>query len=408
MSPPSLAILSVHTSPLTQPGIGDSGGMNVYIRSLGSALAKAGIECDVYTRADHPAQAPVVVVDPGFRVHRIPAGPQTAVPKEDLFPLVDEMAESIRTDIQRRERKHFAFHANYWISGGVAHALKHQLGIPMVTTFHTLARVNSSPVNGVDELRARSETSIVRCADLVFASTSGEVDQLTSLYDADPNLVEVVPPGVDHKIFTPGDRDAARRELGLAANRRVLLYVGRIQPLKGVDLAVRALAALDDATATLIVIGGPSGPDGPGEFESVRSLARDLGVADRVAWIPPRRHSDLVAYYRAADVCIVPSRSESFGLVALEAAACGTPVVASSVGGLRSVVTDQSTGFLIEGRDPDDYAKPISQLLSDGDLSSWMGLNATAASMRYSWTMTAARMRRLYSDLAARTLVECT
>jgi D-inositol-3-phosphate glycosyltransferase len=207
-------------------------------------------------------------------------------------------------------------------------------------------------------------------------------------------------------MFAPGDRREARRRLGLG-DGRVLLFVGRIQRLKGVALAVRCLAAIADPTVTLVIVGGPSGPDGEAELARALALVDDLGVADRVHFVPPQPHEQLVHFYRAADVCLVPSRTESFGLVALEAAACGTPVVAASVGGLRSLVDDGETGFLVEGRDPTDFAAPVALLLDDLDLASQMGARAAAHSRRYSWSSTAGRLRRLYSDLDSRALVRC-
>ncbi|HWS45441.1 MAG TPA: glycosyltransferase, partial [Acidimicrobiia bacterium] len=203
-----------------------------------------------------------------------------------------------------------------------------------------------------------------------------------------------------------GDRGAARHRLGLGASR-VLLFVGRIQPLKGVDLAVRCLAALDDPKAVLVIVGGPSGADGPSELARVQALAADLRVGSQIRWVAPQRHERLADYYRAADVCIVPSRSESFGLVALEAAACGTPVVAAAVGGLQSLVDHETTGFLVEGRNAADYATPVERLLRDSALAAEMGAVAAARSFRYSWSMTAAKLRRLYGDLVSRALVRC-
>jgi D-inositol-3-phosphate glycosyltransferase len=300
-----------------------------------------------------------------------------------------------------------AVHGNYWLSGAVAHRLKHALDLPLVATFHTLARVKAEA--GVDddpEHRTRVEHEVVACADLMLASTAEERFQLATLYDADPDRIEIVPPGVDHLMFSPGDRVTARHNLHLDAER-VLLFVGRIQPLKGTDLAVRCLAALDDPAAALVVVGGPSGPDGETELHRVHALAGDLGVADRIRWVPPQPHDRLADYYRAADVCVVPSRTESFGLVALEAAACGAPVVAAAVGGLRSLVDDGETGFLVDSRDPTEYAAHVEKLLDDDELARDMGRLAAARSLRYSWSMTAARLRRLYGDLVARTPVKC-
>jgi D-inositol-3-phosphate glycosyltransferase len=400
-------MLSVHTSPLAQPGTGDGGGMNVYVRSLASALVAAGVECDVLTRAEHPEQPPVVVVEPGVRVVHLEAGPRRPVPKATLPALVDDLAVAARDWILEVGDVD-ALHANYWISGAVAHVLKHDLDLPMVATFHTLSHVKAAA--GVDDdppERARIEADIVRCADGLVASTTYERDQLVRAYDAEPDRIEVIPAGVDHAAFSPGDRANARRRLHLA-DRPTLLFVGRIQPLKGADLAVQSLAEVADPTAQLLVVGGPSGADGDAELARVHTLAAELGVEDRIRFVAPQLHESLAAYYRAADVVLVPSRTESFGLVALEAAACGTPVVAADVGGLRSVVDDGTTGFLVGTRDPREYAARIEELLSDPRRAATMGANAAASSRRYTWSITAARLRRLYADLPARELVQCT
>lgn len=403
----SLAVLSMHTSPVAQPGVGDGGGMNIYVRSLASALSRAGVGCDVYTRAEHPGQPPVVTVEPNFRVFHVQAGPVAPVPKESLPGLVDEFTEAMLSRVRSCGRDYELLHANYWLSGQVAHRLKHELSLPMVATFHTLALVKNDGLRTAEEApgRVQGEIDIMRCADLILASTRDEAGQLGSLYGADPDRIEVLPPGVDHRVFSPANRDEARARLGHPGGR-VLLFVGRIQPLKGLDLAVKALAEIDDAV--LWAVGGPSGADGPAELERVQKLAADLGVAERLLILPPRPHHELADYYRAADVCLVPSRTESFGLVALEAAACGTPVVAASVGGLRSIVIDGETGLLVEGRDPLEWATAVGLLLDDHDLASSMGARASALSGRWSWGMTAARLRRLCSDLVERTPVTCS
>ena len=402
----SVAVLSLHTSPLAQPGVGDGGGMNIYVRSLASALARAGVACDVYTRAEHHGQPPVVTVEPNFRVINVPAGPLAPVPKESLPGLVDEFTEAMLERIRGCGRDYEVLHANYWLSGQVAHRLKHELSLPMVATFHTLALVKQAGLDaGEVPGRVQGETDIIRCADLILASTGAEAGLLQQLYGADPDRIEVLPPGVDHRAFAPGDRAAARARLG-HPGRRVLLFVGRVQPLKGLDLAVEALAEIDDAV--LWAVGGPSGTEGPGELERVQKLAAELGVADRLLIVPPRPHHELADYYRAADVCLVPSRTESFGLVALEAAACGTPVVAASVGGLRSIVSDGETGLLVDGRDPLEWATAVALLLDDHELAAAMGARASARSGRWSWCMTAARLRRLCSDLVERAPVTCS
>lgn len=409
MSAPRVAMLSVHTSPLAQPGAGDGGGMNVYVRSLAEALAQAGVDCDVLTRADHPDQPPIVELEPGLRVVHLDAGPRRPVEKLELLDLMDELVEQGRHHLECGRACYEAVHANYWISGAVAHRLKHELDVPLVATFHTLARTKAE-AGVVDDPRSRAavEDEIVRCADVVVASTAEERDGLVHTHGADPDRVEVVAPGVDHHRFSPGDAPAARRRLALPTDRPVLAFVGRIQALKGVDVALRALAQVDDPTAELVVIGGPSGADGDAEVHHLHGLADKLGVSDRVRWVAPVPHALLADWYRAADACLVPSRTESFGLVALEAAACGTPVVAADVGGLRTLVDHGRTGFLVEGRDPASFAAAVDELLGEPARAAALGAAAVARARRYTWSIAAARLRRLYSDLAARALVECS
>src|SRR5690606_17640106 len=248
-----------------------------------------------------------------------------------------------------------AVHANYWLSGVAGHDIKHRLEIPLVSTFHTLARVKAVTGDAEPERRVEAEAAVIRCCDAILANSPTEAEQLRDLYGADPSRTEIVPPGVDHASFSAGHRAGARRALGLG-DHPVLPFVGRVQPLKGLDVAVGALAELEHPDAVLVAVGGPSGPDGQAELERVRGLARDLGVADRLHLVDPQPHHLLSTYYRAADVTVVPSRSESFGLVALESAACGTPVVAAAVGGLRTLVDDGVTGFLVHERDPQAFA----------------------------------------------------
>jgi D-inositol-3-phosphate glycosyltransferase len=401
-----IAMLSVHTSPLAQPGSGDGGGMNVYIRALGSSLARAGVPVDVFTRAEHAEQAPVVVVEPGFRVLHVAAGPCAPVPRHELPELVAPFTASARDLIERCGAPYDVLHANYWVSGAVGHRLKHELDLPLVTTFHTLERVKAEVGLASDAaLRPRIEAEVVRCADLVVASTAEERAQLVHFYGADPDRVEVVAPGVDHLVFSPGDRGAARRALGLS-DHPVLLFVGRIQRLKGADLAIGALAELRDRRAELVIVGGPSGPDGDAELAHLHAMVAELGLERRVRFVAPQPHEQLVSYYRAADVCVVPSQAESFGLVALEAAACGTPVVASDVGGLRSLVDHGSTGYLVEQRDPADFASAVERVLTGNTLALRAGAIARASG--YRWNIAAARLRRHYDDLGAREPVQCS
>ena len=383
--------------------------MNVYVRALAAGLAHAGVQCDVFTRREDPDTPTVTRVEDGFRVVHIDVGPHGPMALHDLTALVDPFADAVLDHIRGTGDDYDVLHANYWISGAVGHRLKHAIDRPLVATFHTLARVKAEA--GFDdepEQRARLEHEVIDCADLMLASTTEERLQLAELYGAEPSRIEIVPPGVDHSVFRPSRRDHAslREQLGVA-DRPLLLFVGRIQPLKGVDVALRALAALDDSSATLVVVGGPSGPSGATESDRLHGLVNELGLADRVVFLPPQPHDELAGFYRAADVCVVPSRSESFGLVALEAAACGTPVVAAAVGGLRSLVDDGVTGFLVDGHEPADYAAPLSFLLDNPLRAAEMGEAAAARSGRYSWSITAARLRRLYGDLVARSLVQC-
>lgn len=401
-----LAILSMHTSPLAQPGRGDSGGMNVYVRQLSAALVRSGLECDVYTRAWAPDLAAVVPAEPGLRVHHVVTGPLAEIRKECLPELLDDFTTAAMARMGG-ERRPDAIHANYWLSGMVGHALKHALDVPLVSTFHTLARVKAE---GEEDRarRARAESYVMGCSDAVLASSSVEAAQITSHYGVDPARVEVVAPGVDHAFFSPGHRPQARRALGLEGDGPMLLFVGRIQPLKGVDVAVRTLAALERfPDAFLVVVGGPSGSQGETELARVQGLVGQLGLEGRVRFVAPQPHELLSTYYRAADACLVPSRSESFGLVALEAAACGTPVVASAVGGLQTLVDHGLTGFLVASGDPGAFAAAADQVLADPSLAVDMSRRAARRARAYSWSMAAAQLRGLCTALTDRALVEC-
>jgi D-inositol-3-phosphate glycosyltransferase len=401
-----LAVLSLHTSPLVQPGVGDSGGMNVYVRELVSSLAQAGVRSTVYTRRWDDELPNVVEVEPGFRVVHVPAGP-VDLAKERLPEVVDEFAQGVLADLRAVDDVD-AIHANYWLSGIAGHAVKHALDIPLVSTFHTLARVKAETGDAEPQRRIDAELEVMRCCDAITASCPAEAQQLRRLYGVPPDRIQLVPPGVIHAFFSPGDRRGAQRALGLSADGRpVLLFVGRIQPLKGVDVAIGALAELSSLDAELVIVGGPSGPDGDAEAAKARALAEELGVDGRVHWVSPQPHHRLATYYRAADVCVVPSRSESFGLVALEAAACGTPVVAAAVGGLRTLVEHGRTGFLVEDRDPGAFAARIDDVLRDHTRAAVMGAAAAAHARGFTWSTTAARLRRLYADLTTRALVDC-
>ncbi len=379
--------------------------MNVYVRELVAALAQAGVRCSVYVRRWRDDLPATVEVEPGFRVVHVDAGPPD-LPKGALPEVIDEFSAAVLDDIVALGDVD-AIHANYWLSGVAGHALKHELDLPLVSTFHTLARVKAETGDPEPERRVEAEAKVIGCSDAILASCSAEAAQLVGLYGADPERIETVPPGVEHAFFSPGDRGGARRALRLDAGP-VLLFVGRIQPLKGLDVAICALAMLGRRDARLVVVGGPSGPDGEAEYARCRALADEVGLADQVEWVEPQPHHLLSTYYRAADLVLVPSRSESFGLVALEAAACGIPVVAAAVGGLRTQVEHGRTGFLVEGRDPRALAAYAGEILDNPAMATAMGARAHNRARGYTWSTTAARLRRLYADLTARALVECS
>ena len=398
-------IISLHTSPLTQPGAGDSGGMNVYIREFVSSLAQVGVRCDVFVRHWHDELEPIVEIEPGFRVVHVRAGP-TDLRKAELPSIVPEFAawmarwfESNPVDI---------LHANYWLSGVVGHQLKHPNDLPLVTTFHTLARVKADMGDDEPQARIDAEAEVVRCSDVLVANAAQERAQLIELYGADADKIEVIAPGVDRALFTPGPKAGARAAIGHTGGP-IVLFVGRIQPLKGLTIAVDALAELDDPTATLVVVGAASGADGAVEVERVRARIEHHRLGDRVRFVDPQPHFALSTYYRAADVVVMPSRSESFGLVALEAAACGIPVVAAAVGGLRTLVDDGVTGHLIDERDPRHYAAAIDRILGDERYARALGDAGAKKAERYPWSGLAGRLLGVYKQLIeSRVLVECS
>jgi len=398
----SLAIVSLHTSPLIQPGSGDSGGMNVYVRELATALAHAGVQCDAYTRRTSADQPDEVVVEPGFTVRHLAAGGYDLT-KDDLPAVVGAFTTELLSALERHPVD--GIHANYWLSGDVGHRVKHALGVPLGVTFHTLGAVKAATGDYEPEWRIRAEDQIIGCSDAVFASCDVEAQQLVFHHDTPIERIEIVPPGVDHALFSPGQKWAARQALGLG-EQRVILFVGRIQPLKGVDVAISALAASREP-ATLVIVGGPSGEAGRAHLADVEKLAVELGVADRIRWFDPQPHHLLSTFYRAADVCIVPSRSESFGLVALEASACGTPVVASAVGGLSTIVDDGKTGILVSDRHPGAFAGALDTILGDELLALEMGDAAAQRAKPYTWRRAAAQVQSLFARLGTRSLVDC-
>jgi D-inositol-3-phosphate glycosyltransferase len=403
-SPPRVAVLSLHTSPLAQPGKGDSGGMNVYVRELVAALAHRGVDCSVYVRRWSPDLPSEVHVEPGVRVVHVDAG-DPALAKEALPEVVEPFRDGVLADIARTGGTDIV-HANYWLSGVAGHQIKHELDLPLVSTFHTLARVKAETGDAEPQRRIDAETEVIGCSDVITANSLAEGQQLQRLYGAPADRIEEVPPGVEHALFSPGNQAGARRAIGVG-DGPVLMFVGRIQPLKGADIAVRAFAGLERPDATLLVVGGASGAGGDAEVDRIHAMVDDLGVASQVRFIAPQPHHRLSTYYRAADLVIAPSRSESFGLVALEAAACGTPVVAAAVGGLRTLIDHGHTGFLVDGRDPVVYSAYANEILDSPLLAAELAMNAAERARDYTWAAMAERLTSIYSTLRDRSLVTC-
>jgi D-inositol-3-phosphate glycosyltransferase len=361
-----VAVLSVHTSPLAQPGTGDAGGMNVYVLQSALELARRGVDVEIFTRATSSSDAPVVRVAPGVLVRNVVAGPFEGLDKYDLpTQLCAFTAGVLRAEATHEPGYYDIVHSHYWLSGQVGWLARDRWAVPLVHTAHTLAAVKNASLATGDApeppLRGVGEQQVTDEADRLIVNTEYEAGQLVSLHHADPDRIDVVHPGVDLATFTPGDRAAARRALNLSPDEQVVAFVGRIQPLKAPDVLLRAAAKLPGVR--VLVAGGPSGT-GLANPDGLVRLAAELGITDRVTFLPPQPREGLVEVYRAADVVAVPSYAESFGLVAVEAQACGTPVVAANVGGLPVAVRDGVSGTLVRTHATDDWAAAIGDLLA--------------------------------------------
>lgn len=405
---PRVAVVSLHTSPLDQPGTGDSGGMNVFIRAAAERLATLGVAVDVFTRCRGGDPPEITDLGGGSRLVRIPAGPCAPVPKEELPRYLPAFLGGVLARQRSEGLAYDLVHSHYWLSGWVGRSTKAIWGVPLVASFHTLGKVKnySLAVGEAPEPFARlsGEERVIGDADRLVAATPAEAAQLVGLYRADPERIRVIPPGVDPTLFHPRSRGRASARIHLSG-ARLLLFVGRLQPHKGPDIAVRTLAEAiarePDATrdVVLAIVGGPSGSGHGAEAARLMELAAALGVGERVVLFPPQPQARLGDFYAAAEVVLVPSRSESFGLVALEAQACGTPVVAAAVGGLRHVVDDGRTGYLVEGHDPSDHADRVLSILRDRAAARQMGDAGVARSVRFSWDATAGQMLGVYREL---------
>ena len=406
-----MAMLTVHSNPLTEPGHGDAGGMTVYVRQLAKSLAARGTTVDIFTRAD-TADGSVTELYPGVRVIGIKGGP-TGITKEAVPVYLPEFTCNLTEWVRDEEVRYDLVHSHYWLSGRVAAKVAARWELPFVHTFHTLGLVKNQALRPGDsrepDLRLQGEAKVAANASAIVVSTHEERRWLIDLYAVDPERVHLITPGVDHRLFQPADRQGAKKALGLIG-RTVLLYVGRLQPLKGADTAIRAFGklissgALDPATATLLIVGGASGMNGGSEVEALHRLAADLGLQGCVTFIPAKPQTALPAYYQAADVCIVPSHVESFGLVALEAQACGAVVVASDISGLRSIVEHGSTGLLARPGDADDFAAMIGRVISSRQFARKIATKAAARTSKYSWDSSAGAMHQLYATVPAGSL----
>lgn len=404
-----VAYLAMHTSPMLQPGSGNAGGMNVYVNELACTMAGRGIEAVVFTRRTDPGQPASIEVRDGYRVVHVDAGPPEPLSTEELIPHVAQFGEGVVAETAGG--RFDIVHSHYWLSGWAGVLVKEAHGIPLANSFHTLGRVKDASRRGDDApssiARLRAEEGVIARSDCVVASTPYEFDDLIDHYEASPERLCVSEPGIDHSLFNPGRRNEARRKIGIG-DEPLILYVGRIAPLKGIDIAIDMLSHIPSTVAAgigppvLMIVGGPSGANGGHEVERLRAQAQTNGAVDRVRFVPPQPHDELVHFYRAADVLVMPSRSESFGLVAAEAQASGLPVVASRVGGLPYVISSSVSGLLVGDQDPSSFAASITAILDHSDFRRQLSRGAVEFARRFSWPATADRLTDLYAGIAAR------
>lgn len=407
-----VAMLSYHTCPLATLGGKDTGGMNVYVRELAKQLGRMGIQVDVFTRSQDE-HVPHVVHDLGYgnRVFHVPAGPELPAAKQRLANYIPSFSEYVLKLVAEKGIEYDVIHSHYWMSGIAGKELKEAWGIPMVHMFHTLGLMKNRIARGDEfegDYRIRGEREVLRYADMVVAATVAELAQLQWLYEVKTDNVRVVPPGVDLGRFYPIPDDEAREYLHVELCHRMLLFVGRIEPLKGVDTLIRALAAMRDRgdlerhEVCLSVIGGDasvSDEEMSHEMSRLLDLREELGLEQVVTFLGKRAQDTLPYYYSAADVVVVPSHYESFGMVALEAMACGTPVVASQIGGLAYLIRDGETGFHVRDQDPNELADRLVEILNDDQLHRQMGQNAVAYAAKYSWKAVADQIIEIYGEL---------
>ncbi|WP_233427905.1 D-inositol-3-phosphate glycosyltransferase [Actinokineospora spheciospongiae] len=406
--PRRVAVLSVHTSPLEQPGTGDAGGLNVYVSETTRRLARHGIAVEVFTRATSSDLPPVVELAHGVLVRHVTAGPYEPLERAELPSQLCAFTAGVLRAEARQDPGHYDLvHSHYWLSGQVGWLVRERWGVPLVHTAHTLAKVKNAALADGDapepRVRVIGEQQVVDEADRLIANTDVEAAQLTGLYAADPDKVHTIAPGVDLDRFRPADRAADRAALGIPADAVVFAFVGRVQPLKAPDVLLRAAAELlargDLARDRLVVLvaGGPSG-SGLDQPAALQDLAAALGITDVVRFLPPQSGDALARVYRAADVVAVPSHNESFGLVALEAQACGTPVVAAAVGGLPVAVADGRSGLLVDGHATPDWADALTRLATAPRLRAELAAGAVRHARAFSWDRTTDALLAGYAE----------
>lgn len=409
--PRRIATISVHTSPLEQPGTGDAGGLNVYVVEVARRLAARGVEVDVFTRAVSRDLPPVAQLAPGVLVRHLPAGPFEDLDKAELpGQLCHFTFEVLRAEAAYAPGRYNLIHGHYWLSGQVGAVAKERWGVPLVQSMHTLGKVKNAALAAGDDAepaaRLRGEAEVIAAADHLVANSDEEARQLTELYEAHPRRVATINPGVDLALFRPGSQQEARGRLGVPRDGVLLVFAGRVQPLKAPDIVLRAAAQLirDDpglaGQLTVAFVGGPSGT-GRADPDGLAVLAARLGVSGMVRLEPPCPQAELADWYRAASIVMVPSYSESFGLVAVEAQACGTPVVAASVGGLRTAVRDGVSGVLVDSRDPAVYARAIRELIAAPARLAGLSRGARAHAAQFGWSGTVDALLRMYSTVMA-------
>ena len=395
-----IAEISVHGCPLRPLGSKDTGGMNVYVRQLSQELGRLGVEVDVFTRWHDPKEPELVGIGEKARLIHIAAGEQVDVPKMNIYHCLPQFLCNIRRFMEREGIAYDLLHSHYWLSAWAAEQLKAEPRIPHVATFHTLGAVKNRarPSEMEPELRLDTERKAIAAADRVIAFTAEERDDLISIYGANRDKVSIIPCGIDLGLFHPMDKQKARRELGLG-NSKILLFAGRIQPFKGIDILLRTMARLPDSgEMRLLIVGGDSAS--ADEMARLCSVVSELGIGDKVTFLGTVEHGKMPLFYGAADVCVVPSYHESFGLVALEALACGTPVVASRVGGLATIIKDGETGYLVGELSHEAFARHLELLLGDEELRKLMGNAAHLSAKKYVWSTVARQVLRVYEELA--------